>query len=102
MISSERRRDVFGLRPSAKRYLLLALVLPAIVISAVYGSLWISGLAPLRFTAGFSLLGRLAYEWTIGFGLAFIAALVEELLFRGFVVSWLVRRFGPVAGLADR
>jgi uncharacterized protein len=97
MISTERRWDALGLRPSAKRYLLLALVLPATVISAAYASLWISGLAPFRFVDGFSALGRLGYEWTIGFALAFFGALVEELVWRGFVVSWVVKRFDPVA-----
>ena len=97
MISTERRWDVLALRPSAKRYILLALLLPTSVISAVYGSLWISGLVPFRFTGGFLLLGRLGYQWTIGLGLLFLVALLEELVWRGFVVSWLVKRLDRVA-----
>src|SRR3974390_561679 len=97
MMSTERRWDVLALRPSAKRYILLALVLPTSVISAVYGSLWISGLVPFRFTGGFLLLGRLGYQWTIGLGLLFLVALLEELVWRGFVVSWLVKRLDRVA-----
>jgi membrane protease YdiL (CAAX protease family) len=83
--------SVFGSRFPRTRYLALAVIAPVGVCAIVYGALWFSGSAILQ-----NDLHKVGSGWqfALGFLLAVVGALGEEIGWRGFLAPLLARRLG--------
>jgi uncharacterized protein len=82
----------FGLRRPRRRYSLFAIALPLLVLSVVYGSVWISGLAAFAGRGGRPSFIGVPVLALAGSGLGiFLGAVGEELGWRGFLVPLLAR-----------
>ena len=82
----------FGFRRPRRRYVLFAIALPPLVMTVVYGSVWISGLASFAGRADRPSFTGVPVLALAGSGLAlFLSAAGEELGWRGFLVPLLAR-----------
>jgi membrane protease YdiL (CAAX protease family) len=82
----------FGLRRARRRFALFAIAIPALVMSVVYGSVWISGLAAFAVRGDRPSFIGVPMLALAGSGLGiFLGAAGEELGWRGLLVPLLAR-----------
>jgi uncharacterized protein len=86
--------SIFGSRLPRIRFLALAVIAPVGVCGIVYGALWFSGLAILQ--NDLHDVGS-SWQFALGFLLAVVGALGEEIGWRGFLAPLLARRLGFAA-----
>jgi uncharacterized protein len=79
-----------GLHRLGLRWWLLALIGPLVVMSAVYGIVWNTGMAQFALPDGFTL-AKLATNVAIGIGISSAVGLGEEIGFRGYLLPRLTQ-----------